>query len=233
MTEREDSNPCPSCLSAPHCVLVRLGIAGEAPGSPKRIDELAAGHIVSSNPMDITVVKEGWGAKFTILVDGQRRITDILLSGELANGEELAEDGSAFPFIALSDLKICVFDRAAFSGALQDTKALAELARNCAGHAKLLRELLVTTGKRSAERRTAAFILQMHRRASDRGVVNGDQLPFPFRQQDLADVLGLTQVHVSRMLKRLRDRRFILLSDRNIRITDMQGLARIAQVQAP
>jgi CRP-like cAMP-binding protein len=59
--------------------------------------------------------------------------------------------------------------------------------------------------------------------------VNGAEMAFPLRQQDLADVLGLTQVHVSRMLKLLKDRGVISISDGGITITNMQSLTRIAQ----
>jgi CRP-like cAMP-binding protein len=100
----------------------------------------------------------------------------------------------------------------------------------CAGQAFRLRELVATLGKQSAEVRIAAFIVGMYRRLTALGRVAGEEMPFPLRQKDIADILGLTQVHVSRMLKLLKDKNLIQMNDDRIRLLDAPTLARIGQV---
>lgn len=227
--EHLEVSPCSGCAAAPDCMVFQAGVTGGNTGAPERIERLTAGQIASQDPANAIVVKEGWAARFIVFRDGEKRITEILLPGELANGPELVGAGPPPILMALSDLELCVVGSNAVSGALQSPAVLSQLLKCSAAHVSRLRELIVTTGKRSAERRVAAFILYMYHRLHERRLVNGAEMAFPLRQQDLADVLGLTQVHVSRMLKLLKDRGVISISDGGITITNMQSLTRIAQ----
>jgi CRP-like cAMP-binding protein len=47
--------------------------------------------------------------------------------------------------------------------------------------------------------------LELHKRLEFRGISKGLTIPFPLKQADIADMLGLTPVHVSRTLEKLRE----------------------------
>lgn len=198
---------------------------------PKDTVTLESGEVLSqrgATPL-MAVVRNGWGAKFVRLDDGRRQIIDVLLPGEIATCEEITSAGSAAPVVGLSRLDVCVFDREAFIAAVHTPDALLALWKACAGQAFRLRELVATLGKQSAEVRIAAFIVGMHRRLTALDRVTGEVMPFPLRQKDIADILGLTQVHVSRMLKLLRDKKLIEIDDDGIRLLDIAMLARVGQ----
>lgn len=56
-------------------------------------------------------------------------------------------------------------------------------------------------------------------------------MTMPYRQQDLADALGLSLVHTNKTLARLRERQMISWSDGVLRIADVQALARVAEME--
>jgi transcription initiation factor IIE alpha subunit len=48
-------------------------------------------------------------------------------------------------------------------------------------------------------------------------------------QDDLTDALGLTAIHVNRILRQLRERRLLTLSRSKLRVHDLGSLAELAQ----
>lgn len=57
------------------------------------------------------------------------------------------------------------------------------------------------------------------------GVGSADAYPFPFTQQDIADMQGLSIVHVNRVLQQLRGRDLAETKNRQLRILNWPGLA--------
>jgi len=53
--------------------------------------------------------------------------------------------------------------------------------------------------------------------------------PLPLTQSELADTLGLSVVHVNRVLKILRAQRFILLEGHTVTILDWDDLTELAE----
>jgi CRP-like cAMP-binding protein len=66
-----------------------------------------------------------------------------------------------------------------------------------------------------------SFILEVFERLTKRGLADGATIPFPLRQHIIADALGLTQVHVSRIITALRKRGAIRLTGGKLTILDM------------
>ena len=72
-------------------------------------------------------------------------------------------------------------------------------------------------------------------RGSARGLLHqllGHDLPLPFRQQDLADALGLSLVHTNKVLARLRETQLLTWRDGRLSITDTEALAQLAVTEA-
>jgi CRP/FNR family transcriptional regulator, anaerobic regulatory protein len=59
-------------------------------------------------------------------------------------------------------------------------------------------------------------------------MVEGRRAPLPFRQQDLADALGLSLVHTNKTLKRLQERQLASWRDGGLFVPDLDALAAIA-----
>lgn len=91
----------------------------------------------------------------------------------------------------------------------------------------LLREHMARIGRQSAFNRIGHIILELYFRLDKIGLVQGQRFDFPVTQEMLADALGLTPIHVSRTLKKLRQTGLIDISNNHIELYDSQGLGRM------
>ena len=84
----------------------------------------------------------------------------------------------------------------------------------------IFREWVVNVGRRDARARVAHILCEFSLRLEAAGLAKGHRYELPMTQEQLADAVGLTSVHVNRVLKRLgedglirRDRRTIVIED--------------------
>ena len=87
-----------------------------------------------------------------------------------------------------------------------------------------LREWLVNVGQRPALTRVAHFFCELLLRLRAVGLAEDDGCDMPLTQEDLADVFGLTPVHVNRTLQELREAGLIVLRNRRLEIPDAERL---------
>ena len=73
---------------------------------------------------------------------------------------------------------------------------------------EVLRERL---GRQTGYERTAHLLLELGDRLAAAGLGDGRRFPMPLTQESLADALGLSVVHVNRILQQLRRERLIEL----------------------
>ncbi|MGZ5178647.1 MAG: Crp/Fnr family transcriptional regulator [Burkholderiales bacterium] len=82
-------------------------------------------------------------------------------------------------------------------------------------------------GQRSAEERVAYLFLHLTQRVAGQSVICENRYPFPLRQQHIADAVGLTPVHVSRVMSLFRDRGIIELSNGVLQVLNLSELERL------
>jgi CRP/FNR family transcriptional regulator len=83
--------------------------------------------------------------------------------------------------------------------------------------------------RRPAEARIARLLLSLLSRLNRANTEDGDTFEFPLRQQHLADALGLTAVHVCKVMSRLRAARTIAVERRHLTIFDRKALELMAE----
>ena len=91
---------------------------------------------------------------------------------------------------------------------------------------QLLDGHLLSVGQRNALERVAYLILHLYERAEGVGYAGNDVLQAPFTQAHFADALGITTVHLSRTLRRLRDRELVRWRDDSLEILNRPELER-------
>ena len=67
-----------------------------------------------------------------------------------------------------------------------------------------LAEQVVRLGRRSAVERLGHWLLDLQHRLAMAGVSQGERFPMPLTQELLGDVLGMSIVHVNRIIQQLR-----------------------------
>ena len=101
----------------------------------------------------------------------------------------------------------------------------------CADERALYEDRLVDLGTRSAEERVARFLIEIMWRLDKRGYVHNQMFNLPLKQIHLADALGLTQVHINRVLKRLRESGLLEWPRGVMKIADLHGMKQIADLR--
>lgn len=88
----------------------------------------------------------------------------------------------------------------------------------------ILREWLVCVGRRPAMKRVAHLLCELWHRYTAAGLISGGRLPFPVTQEELADTVGLSTIHVNRTLKSLKHQNLAWVSGKTVIIPDLSRL---------
>lgn len=177
-------------------------------------------------PEHVHLMVEGWAARYKLLPDGGRQITAFLLPGDFCDlhvtllGE--MDHGiatltrSRVAFIPRSTME-AVADRPGLARALWWATLVDEA---------VLRAWIVNIGRREAFAAVGHLICELYVRMKTVGLVAGHGFDLPLTQEEIADALGLTSVHVNRVLQRLRADELISLHRGLLTIRDYGRLER-------
>lgn len=175
------------------------------------------------------VILSGWAARYQILRNGARQIIRLLLPGD-AFYFDSSPDGTAIEeVVTLSPCRIVNILHSDMLQAIDRLPAIGEAMRGygCMENA-VLSSWVVNIGRRDALERMAHLLCESHYRLALVGGLQGQQFHFPLTQDDLADVLGLTPVHINRKLQQLRQENLITLRSKQLTILDLHELQQIA-----
>lgn len=185
-----------------------------------------------SNAPQIYTALRGMGLRYKIMPDGRRQVVNFIFPGDFIGLQAglIGEMGHSVE--ASTHMKLCVFDRKDFYDFFRNSTARAfDVTWLAASEEHFLGETLATVGQRSALSGVAWALTQLFMRGDARNMVQNDTMPLPFRQQDLADALGLSLVHTNKTLARLRERQLANWSDHKLIIHDLEELAAVAEME--
>jgi CRP-like cAMP-binding protein len=192
-----------------------------------------AGRVIVHSGEDLhfsTLLVEGMICRYKDLSDGQRQITHIHVPGDFA-------DLHGFTLRRLDhsvqSLSPCVIARAPHERLREITETLPHLTRmlwfSTNVDACIHREWEVSLGRRSAIERAAHLFCELHVRLNIVGLAEPDSFALPISQAELAECLGLTPVHVNRVLRELRERGQAEFRGGRVTITDAEALKQLAE----
>jgi CRP-like cAMP-binding protein len=95
--------------------------------------------------------------------------------------------------------------------------------------ASIHREWMLVLGKKRSRSRIAQFLCEMQARLTLVGRATDEGYDMPFSQQELAEITGMTPVHLNRCLKEIRDAGLATYRNGHVELHDLKGLAQIAQ----
>jgi CRP-like cAMP-binding protein len=172
-------------------------------------------------------IETGAIALSKVLVDGRRQIVGFAYPGDLVGLGEQGEHVMNAQAIKPTRLR-CMPVATLYRSAAQDPALGLELYAAVARELAAARDLMLTTGQRSAAERVASFLLAFSRR----NVRNGQdpaELVLPMTRGDIGDFLGLTIETVSRTFTKLRTQGLIELPQSNrVRLVDLDQLEALA-----
>lgn len=192
---------------------------------PARRDLIREGD--SSGP--VLVMLEGWACRYKLVPGGGRQITAFLLPGDVCDTHVGVIDKIDYSLCTLTAARVAFVPRDAMNKFLG--------ARASIAHAfwkmhlvdeSVLRSWIVNMGRRSAIERIAHLMCELHVRARVVATGNQNHCPMPLTQIVLADALGLTPVHVNRVLKILKATDVMTIGAGTLTISDFSKLAALA-----
>lgn len=180
-------------------------------------------------PEHVHVIIAGWAAHRVTLVDGSRQTTAFLMPGDFCNGETALLKRLDHGVVALTPVTIGTARRERLIALLLDRPNVARAFwQTTLVDAAVLRSWLVNIAHRDSYRRIAHLMCELHTRLSCLGLVSGSTCVVPLTQQQLGNALGLTPVHVNRMLRRLRDEGLMEFRKRTLTLHNVAELQEVA-----
>ncbi|WP_425093484.1 Crp/Fnr family transcriptional regulator [Tropicimonas sp. S265A] len=185
----------------------------------------------SNSPQLFTALK-GMGVRYKLLPNGNRQVVNFVLPGDFIGLQAGVMGEMQHSVEATTPMVLCVFDRTEFWSLYKNQPERAfDLTWAAAIEEHFLGEALASIGQMSAMERLTWGLLRFFDRCENLDLIHHQRCPFPFRQQDLADALGLSLVHTNKTLKKLRERRILSLENGMLHVSDHEAAEELSGME--
>jgi CRP-like cAMP-binding protein len=172
----------------------------------------------------------GFAYRYKMLEDGRRQILNYSMPGDLIGIQSAMMAEMDHSVEALTDMRLCVFERKRFMHLYRDQPGLAyDVTWLAAREEQMLDDHLLSVGRRSAIERASYLIAFLAARARETGFSNAQTITIPLTQTHVADTLGLSTVHTNKTLRKLADKKLLKWQDGGCEVIDADGLQKIAK----
>jgi CRP-like cAMP-binding protein len=179
-------------------------------------------------PQYSCLVLSGFAIRHKVAGNGGRQIFSIHMRGDMADLQNSLlgtadHNLQALTQVEIAQIPVGAIEKIAFDhptvGMAMWYETLVE--------ASIFREWTLNVGRRDARTRAAHMLCEFALRLELAGLSARDDYELPMTQEQLADALGLTSVHVNRTLMGLREDGLISRTNRAVKIEDWEGLAKV------
>lgn len=177
---------------------------------------------------------EGWAALYRDMPKQPPHLIDIALPGDLVALHGSLMGSHIHSILALTPVRFCALDGSFFEKLIDDQSELCLAVMHYLAEEQSRRDTRsALIAAASPAQRIAYLFLETFARCKAVGIADGTMCPFPLRQSHLAELLGLSKVHINRTLTALKRDGLIHLADNLLVIPDQRRLAEIAQMVPP
>jgi CRP/FNR family transcriptional regulator len=178
---------------------------------------------------EISNLRTGWACRCPDLSNGRQAIVDVYLPGDVV-GIHTALHTRPDRIIALTAVSIGVVPaKDALIDLMGNRAAALYIAWLMAQRHRRVDRLLATISSLDATGRLAVMMLDFYERLKQRRLITGGTYSLPLTQVQIAYYLGLTVVHINRVLRSLRDAGIVSLEKHCVTILDLERLKRLAE----
>lgn len=173
---------------------------------------------------------EGIVCRYKDLADGQRQIMELHVAGDFVDLHGFLLKQLDHNVGTMTPVRVAMVPHDALRRITETHPHLGRMLWfSTLLDAAIHREKILSIGRRSALARIAHIFCELLVRLRIVGLADDKGYSLPLTQADLADVTGLTSVHVNRMLKKLRDDDLLTFRGGIVTIGDWEGLQRVAE----
>ncbi len=181
-------------------------------------------------PEHMHLMLEGWGCRYKLLEDGKHHTMALIIPGDLCDMHITLLEEMDHSIRALTPVKVANISQTQLNHIVDHYPRLARaLLWSTLVDESILREWLVNAGSRTADVRLAHLLCEMLLRSRAAGLSEHDSFDLPMTQEELAETIGLTPVHLNRVLQKLRRDGLIELKRRRLVIIDWERMTSFGQ----
>jgi CRP-like cAMP-binding protein len=181
-------------------------------------------------PSESTLLLEGFAARYKLLRNGRRQITALHIPGDFVDLHSFLLKTMDHGVVALTPCRVGLVPHSTLR---EITETYLHLGRllwlSTLIDAAIHREWLVAMGRRPAFNQIAHLLCELFLRLQAVGLTQGMSFELPLTQAELGDVLGLSTVHVNRVIQQLRADGLVTWSEQRIAIEDWAQLQEVAE----
>ncbi|WP_299478639.1 Crp/Fnr family transcriptional regulator [uncultured Roseibium sp.] len=171
------------------------------------------------------ILSEGWVCSYKVQSDGTRQIVDFQIPGDFLGLRSVLLRASDHSFEPITDIQAVEVQTGDLLETFANSPRLATAVLWAASRDEaMVVEHLVNLGRRDADRRMAHFLLELGARLALVGIGSQTGYDCPLTQYHLADALGLSAVHVNRVLRQLRENGLITFRSGKVTFDDRNRL---------
>jgi CRP/FNR family transcriptional regulator, anaerobic regulatory protein len=202
-------------------------IFGSLPSRPLRAGELLGGPDASDA---VYRLRAGWACQFRDLANRRRAIIDVYLPGDV-----IGLDGNMHtrPLEEVLTLTAAIIETIPAEDALVELMADRSIALYVAFLLGLRQRrsdrLLAAISGLDARGRLAMMLLDFYKRLRRRKLISGSIYNLPLTQVQIGNYLGLTVVHINRVLRSLRSEQIVDFGKHCVTILDLERLVITSQ----
>ena len=183
----------------------------------------------------IYTLYSGWGILYkTVSNNGKRQILRFILPGDLIGYHTISNGTVSHSASTLTASTLCAFPRSRLKEMfLKNSELALRLMTMESRDMSLCQNHLMAAGRKTAIESIAFILLELFYRSKAQikhSYNAGDNsIDFPLSQEDLGDAVGLTNVHVNRVMKSLMDEKLIICNKKRLTILNIKKLSKIAE----
>ena len=195
---------------------------------PHTVRKLPAGaHFIrdGDRPESCGLLLSGFAHRYKITGQGARQIISIHMAGEFLDLQNSFLDVSDHSVQTLTEADIAYIPHQAIQQLALTNSAIGRaMWIDTLIDSSIFREWVVNVGRRDSRARVAHLLCEFSLRIEAAGLARNHRYELPMTQEQLADAVGLTSVHVNRVLRQLGEERLISRDKRSIVIEDWHRL---------
>jgi CRP-like cAMP-binding protein len=175
-------------------------------------------------PDHIHLMVEGWAARYKLLPDGTRQITAFLIPGDFCDLHVTILGEMDHSIITLTRAKVAYIPRSKMDSLTERPGLVKAFWWATLVDEAVLRAWIVNVGRRDAFEAIGHLMCELYVRMKLIGLTDDHCFELPLTQEELGDALGLTPVHVNRVLQRMRTDELISFKGGLLTILDYRRL---------
>lgn len=173
---------------------------------------------------------EGMICRYMDGLDGDRQLVALHVPGDFVDLHGFPMGQLDHDVATITECTVAIYPRETIAKLVAENFNLGRLLWfSTLLDAAMHREWIFRLGRLGADGRVAHLLSELGRRLEMVGLSDGHGFALPLQQIDLASACGITAVHMSRVLKDLRERAIVTFAQGEVRIADRAALHALAE----